>query len=227
MDDESLKVLMECLRRWSRPRDKGIPQGYSGSDILAKVYLNRVDRGLRTAGFTHLRYVDEIRIFRKNRLEAKRALLKLNQLLRNSGLNLQTAKTEILGWERARQTIDGVTPTINVIQEQLAEELRDVWSVVDASGTLADIDAIVRFDSDTPALEVIERAFHEYFSEGSERDFDKTLFHYLLTRLARAKSRIAVVYCLELLSKRPEETGSILRYLRDFRLDDERDISNC
>jgi hypothetical protein len=183
MDDEPLRVLTEILRRWSHPRDKGIPQGYSAPDILAKLYLNRVDRGLKTAGFKHLRYVDDIRIFCKTSLEAKRALLKLNQLLRNSGLNLQTAKTQILDAEQARHKIDGVTPTIDVIKEQLAEELRDIWSVADASGTLADIDSIVSPDSDSPTLEVLERAFHDYFSSGSDRPFDKTLFHYLLTRL--------------------------------------------
>ena len=154
IDEEYLHVLMECLRRWSRPREKGIPQGYSGSDILAKLYLNRLDKGLRTAGFAHLRYVDDIRIFCKTNLEAKRALLKLNQLLRNSGLNLQTAKTLILRREHAREKIDGVKPTIDAIQEQLAEELRDVWSVTDAYGTLADIDQIVSADSDSPTLEV-------------------------------------------------------------------------
>jgi hypothetical protein len=221
MDDESLHVLSECLRRWSHPRDKGVPQGYSGSDILAKLYLNRVDRGLRTAGFTHLRYVDDIRIFCRTRLEAKQALLKLNQLLRNSGLNLQTAKTQILRKEQARRKIDGVTPTIDAIQEQLAEELRDVWSVADASGTLADIDSIISSDTDSPAIEVLERTFHEYFSSVTDRDFDKTLFHYLLTRLGTTRSQVAVQYCLELLSSRPEETSSILRYFEKLILADE------
>lgn len=221
MDDESLNVLIGCVRRWSHPRDKGIPQGYSASDILAKLYLNRVDVGLRTAGFTHLRYVDDIRVFCKTRLEAKRALLELNKLLRNSGLNLQTAKTHILRREAALQKIDGVTPTIDAIQEQLAEELRDVWAVTDASGTLADIDSIISPDSDSPTLEVLEKAFEEYFFSGSDRDFNKTLFHYLLTRLGRTRSRIAVAYCIELLSSRPEETGSILRYFEEVILADE------
>src|SRR5205814_4488384 len=55
------EVLMPSLNRWSHPRGKGIPQGYSASDILAKIYIAPVDRGLRNAGFTHLRYVDDMR----------------------------------------------------------------------------------------------------------------------------------------------------------------------
>lgn len=85
-----IELLVKCLKRWSQPRDKGIPQGLSASDLLAKVYLNPSDRGLRNAGFKHLRYVDDIRIFCRNSLDAKRALLTLNELLRARGLNVQT-----------------------------------------------------------------------------------------------------------------------------------------
>ena len=46
--------------------------------------------------------------------------------------------------------------------------------------------------------EVLEQTFQERFSLTSPEDnFDKTLFHYLLTRLGAAKSRIAVEYSLE------------------------------
>ena len=83
---------MSLLNRWAQPRAKGIPQGFSASDILAKIYLNPIDRALRNGGFTHLRYVDDIRIFCKSRLEAKRGLLLLNDLMRKRGLNLQSAK---------------------------------------------------------------------------------------------------------------------------------------
>lgn len=53
--DEIRLLLVKCLRRWAHPRNKGIPQGYSASDILAKIYINTVDTGLRNAGFRHLR----------------------------------------------------------------------------------------------------------------------------------------------------------------------------
>jgi hypothetical protein len=55
--------------------------------------------------------------------------------------------------------------------------------------------------------------------EGSE--FDKSLFHFLLTRLGAVQSRIAVEYCLYALRGRPEETEYILRYFEKVGLQQE------
>jgi hypothetical protein len=65
--DDVLDLLMALLNKWALPRGKGIPQGYSAADILAKVYLHPLDQALQNAGFSHLRYVDDIRIFCKSR----------------------------------------------------------------------------------------------------------------------------------------------------------------
>jgi hypothetical protein len=59
--------------------------------------------------------VDDIRIFCKTNLEAKRSLLKLNELVRRRGLNLQTAKTKILRADEAEHEIDGISPLIQSI----------------------------------------------------------------------------------------------------------------
>jgi hypothetical protein len=215
--EDNRRLLMKCLNRWAQPRGKGIPQGYSASDILAKIYMNPVDTGLRNAGFKHLRYVDDTRLFCSTRLEAKQALLKLNDLLRGSGLNLQTAKTRIIRAEDARKEIDGVTPTIQVLQQQLKEELTEL-GVESAYGTLSEIEeAAAQADADNAPVEVLEQAFNDYFLTSSEK-FDKTLLHYLLTRLAKARSELAMKYCIELISARPEETESALRYLGAFTL---------
>jgi len=64
-----------------------------------------------------------------------------------------------------------------------------------------------------PPLAVLERAFRNYFAQAQDTEFDATLFHYLLTRLAATGSRIAADYCVSILSKRPEETEHVLRYL--------------
>ena len=39
MGEEATRLLSACLNRWAEPRGKGIPQGRSASDILAKLYL--------------------------------------------------------------------------------------------------------------------------------------------------------------------------------------------
>ena len=83
VDHRLLDLLMNCLRRWSLPRGRGIPQGYSASDILAKLFMFNVDSNLVSAGFRHLRYVDDMRIFSETSTVAKRALLFLGDLLRD------------------------------------------------------------------------------------------------------------------------------------------------
>jgi hypothetical protein len=215
-----LNLLMSLLNRWAQPRAKGIPQGFSASDILAKIYLNPIDRALRNGGFTHLRYVDDIRIFCKSRLEAKRGLLLLNDLMRKRGLNLQSAKTIILRADEASYEIDGVNRLFQVISSELITEMRESFSSIPSSVTVLDIERFFQERPSGPKPEILERAFQDNFGSTVER-FNKTLLHYLLTRLAKAKSKIAVNYAIELLQQRPEETEAVLRYLLEVGVIDE------
>ena len=142
--------LMTYLARWAGPRGKGIPQGYSASDILAKLYMDPVDRVLKNAGFTHLRYVDDIRVFCRTMLEAKNALLKLNELVRNRGLNLQSSKTRILKAEEAKHEIDGVAPQIQSITAQISKELKELGLAGMVYGTLKDLERYLAKNPDAP-----------------------------------------------------------------------------
>src|SRR5258707_2835442 len=94
-DANTVQILSTCLYRWAVIPGRGIPQGYSASDILAKVYLNPIDRAMGDEGFDYIRYVDDIRVFCKGFVNCKQALLFLTQQLRRRGLNLQTSKTEM------------------------------------------------------------------------------------------------------------------------------------
>jgi hypothetical protein len=187
--------------------------------------MDPVDRGLKNTGFKHLRYVDDIRIFCRSYLEAKKALLKLTDLLRNRGLILQTAKTNILTVDKARAEIDGVGPLIESIQAELQTELREVYDSVGPYATVDDLVRALKSRPDAPPPEVLERAFDEHFSVGSGEQFNQTLLHYLLTRLGKVKSRVAVNFCLAVLGRRPEETEHVLRYLENVGVTkEERDV---
>ena len=208
VDQENLELLMDLLRQWAHPRAKGIPQGFSGADILAKLYMNEVDQGLRNADFTHLRYVDDIRIFCSTQLEARRALLRLNELIRNRDLNLQSAKTRIVRVDEARKLIDGVTPIIEKIHENWIEEVRDLVGELHLSPSelVGALEGMEDIDTDAPPTEVLEEAFRSFFLSPGDT-FDPSLFHYLLKRLGRARSVVAVQYCIQQLRQRPEESG--------------------
>ena len=216
-----LDLLAKCLRRWAGQRGKGIPQGYTSSDILAKVYIDPVDKALHNDGISHLRYVDDLRIFCGSKRDARRAIRRLTELVSNRGLNLQSAKTEIKSKPEAEAEFKGAAQVLEDLTEELKEEF-DVSATSPYESTTAVFNALRRRDS--PAPEVLERTFREHFSAASDQQFDKSLFHYLLGRLGAAGSRIAVQYCLEAIQQRPEETDSILKYFTDVQLTgEERD----
>lgn len=217
-DAESATLLSDCLNRWAQPRGKGIPQGYTAADILAKVYLAAVDRNLRNEGFDHLRYVDDVRVFCGTFHEAQRALLLLTELLRVRGLNIQSAKTFIHEAEQASLEIDGVGPVIANIHNELVEDLRN--EIAGSYGTISDLERIVEENPENPPTEVLERAFNQFFLLDPVAGFDKSLFHFLLTRLGTVHSRLAVEYCLNALRLYPEETEAITRYFEKVGLFD-------
>src|SRR5262249_29646012 len=101
------------------------------------------------------------------------------------------------------------------IRTELTKELKAVAELAGSYSTLEDIARIVASHPDTPAPEILERAFTENFLDSSSQ-FDKTLFHYLLTRLGKAKSKVASGYCLRLLHTRPEEVRHCLRYFKEI-----------
>ena len=214
VDSVFLDLLMTLLNRWSQPRGKGIPQGYSASDILAKIYLNSVDRGLQNEGFVHLRYVDDIRIFCRTKLEAKRGLLRLNELVRRRGLNLQSAKTKIVRADEALHEIDGVSPLIRSVQAEMLLELKETFPGLGPYINVTEIERKFGAEPNAPAPEILEQTFSDHFGQ-AEGGFNKTLLHYLLTRLGKVRSKVAVTYAIELIQQRPDETAASLRYLND------------
>jgi hypothetical protein len=217
VQDHYVGQLSSCLNRWSEPRGKGIPQGYTASDILAKLYLNSIDQAIRNGGFEHLRYVDDIRVFCANLREAKASLHLIIDRLRVRGLNVQSAKTEITRADKAIEIIDGVAPLIGNIAKKLADELREFGiRIGDYPISLEELSRLFAENETNPSVDVLVRVFASHFTESAEEEFNRTLFHYLLTRLGLVKSREAIEFCLNLLPKRPEETRFILKYFKDI-----------
>ena len=130
IDKNLVNFLMINLFRWStqQVRGRSLPQGLSASDILAKLYLNTIDLSLNDLGITHLRYVDDIRIFSSTENKAKNSLMFLTEQLRHRGLLIQTAKLKILNKIDAIAYIEGITPILKGIREGLYVELRDSFS---------------------------------------------------------------------------------------------------
>ena len=93
--------LAACLRGWAVAPGRGLPQGHAASDILGKLYLDPVDRALRAGGHAHCRYVDDYRVFGRDRRAVRRGLADLASELGARGLALNARKTRLYHGDRA------------------------------------------------------------------------------------------------------------------------------
>jgi hypothetical protein len=212
----TLELLSSCLKRWAEPRQRGIPQGYTASDLLAKVYMADVDQSLLDADVEFLRYNDDFRVFCRNELQAKRTLKLINQKVTAKSLNLQTAKTRIIDSAAANREFRGAEPAIRQISRHLVPALRFSQSdLVRLGGPGIEIKTVV---ADQDSKEALEHAFHdlEAQTQQSPANWDPKLFHYLLVRLPKVGSSVAVDFSLRQLKDRPEETERVLRYFSEL-----------
>ena len=99
-------VTVGMLRQWSSERISGygLPQGPPASSFLADIFLDYVDRKMeKYKGY--FRYMDDIRIFCKRKIEAKIALKELTIALRGLKLNINAKKTDILRGKRIEERL--------------------------------------------------------------------------------------------------------------------------
>lgn len=197
---ETVTQLNACLRKWSQVSGRSVPQGHSAGDILAKFYLNPVDASLGL-DYRHLRFVDDFRIFCRTRAEAIKALTELTKLLRGRGLVLNSSKSRIYLADEARQMIEGAIPIIERVREAVVTRITDLMGSHYVSA--AESASVLETPEDEIPLELIERTFQAYFIETPLAPFQRTLFHFLLNRLASRNSKFALRYCFEILSQHP------------------------
>ncbi|MGZ5484143.1 MAG: reverse transcriptase domain-containing protein [Pyrinomonadaceae bacterium] len=223
--EEAVRMLSQCLNRWVQVSGRGIPQGHSPSDILGKLYLHSVDYNLREMGYCHYRYVDDYRIFCRDLVEAKRALIDLTRLLRNRGLNLQAAKSEIHRADEAQRIIEGITPVIETVRHKFISTIASLFDEEYAAMSMTDFEAMLAAsaieDPNDAPIEIIHETYKTYFIDSAEPKFDKSLFHFLLRRLGRQKDKFAVDHCKGQFEKHPEETSNILDYVEAVEALDE------
>ena len=214
VSQEIVSILSDCLQSWDVFEGRGIPQGISASHLLAKLYLNNIDKNLKRMGYSHCRYSDDYRIFCESPSQAKSALIDITKLMRNRGLKMQTAKTEIMSAEDARKEIENVQPVIQRIRDRFVEEVNTKIPTGEPYLGLVEADKAVRERAlDDPSLEVVKEAYERYFISGN-REFDKSLFHFLIKRLGDQGDETAVNHCMTLLTTHPQETAYILDYFQ-------------
>jgi len=210
--EEVVNQLSACLNKWAQVPGRGIPQGQSPSDILAKLYLNNIDEKLKNMGYQHLRYVDDTRVFCSSLIEAKKVLVDLSRLMRRRGLNLQSAKSQIHRADDARAEIEEVTAVVNSVRTRFISEVVKQTGYGDPYMSVTEADEILDESPEAAPIEVIQETYQTYFIDSGDR-FNRTLFRFLLSRLGKQSDNFAAEHCPTLLEAYPEETGAILEYL--------------
>ncbi|AEE52096.1 RNA-directed DNA polymerase [Haliscomenobacter hydrossis] len=103
VEKELLELLSKCLETWTADSNHksfkskhGIPQGPISSPFLADLYLFYIDsevkRTAKKLDFKYLRYVDDIRIFSKDKLTSQKLIAALDLISRDLGLIPQGSK---------------------------------------------------------------------------------------------------------------------------------------
>jgi hypothetical protein len=204
-------IVGPLLGRWAIVNGRGIPQGLSASDLLAKLYLNVVDHAIAAASHSHLRWVDDFRIFCDSASGARKALLLLQTLLRNRGLALQSAKTHVLRPDKAKSQFEGIQPVLQPLAKKFVASIAKAAGLPDDYLPPAEAAKLLS-EMKAPPTDLLREAYESHLiAEAS--DFNKTIFRYLLSQLGRAKDTFALEHAISLLVEHPEETSAVLTYI--------------
>lgn len=145
----------------------------------------------------------------------RQVLMKLAVLLRERSLHLQAAKCEVLC---ASEALSRWGDANAMLQETRAAFLDNVGRGLKLEGPYLTVPQADRFVREDPGeSEVLRTAYTRAFLEEDSR-FDKSLWHFLLNRLAASGDAFAADHALSLLTERPEETAFVLDYLRKLDL---------
>jgi len=213
--ENAITLIATCLNHWSLPGERGLPQGVLASDILAKLYLETFDHRLQSAGFTHLRYSDDIRVFCTSESEARRALVVVTELLRERGLTLQSAKTKIRPASQLEPEFEGAVPAIKALnRDYIDEAVAAGFLADDPSVPVSVVDTLANAEPSKMSPAVMRRAFQKFVQEESRPN--KSMRNYLLRRLAALEDDTAVSYCSRLIISDPDTTPVVLRYFEDL-----------
>ena len=109
----AVETLCLLLKRWSYSNKHGLPQNRDASSFIANVVLCDVDHKMEELGYDYYRYVDDIRIVCTDQRHARKALTDLIGELRKVGMNINSAKTEILTKDSDVQRIAEFFPTVD------------------------------------------------------------------------------------------------------------------
>ena len=203
-----INLLMEMLSVWATPSltgyrpQRGIPQGNEVSSWLGTLYLVEMDTELlklhRKGLIRYVRYVDDIKVFSKDRKTARSVIFTINRILRCLHLNMQSSKTEIYEGEDVRKRLHD-------------ERVEQVTEIIDS---LPEDPSKITREQKKAAISAVRPVFRKYlaYKRKMEKE-DLRLFKRILTLFSRTGSGLAVRQSLKWIWRQPALTEKVSRYL--------------
>lgn len=206
-----INLLIEIISFWTIPSltgfrpQRGIPQGNEVSSWLGTLYLVEMDIELlklqRKGLIRYVRYVDDIKVFTKDRKTARSVIFIINRILRCLHLNIQTSKTQIFEDD-------------DIHKRLYDERVEHVTKIID--GLPKDLSKITRKQRQD-AEAAVRPVFKRYLAYKREMEKeDLRLFKRTLTLLSRIQSPMAVNQALKWIWKQPALTEKVSRYLANW-----------
>ncbi len=211
-EQKIINLLCSLLEYWTWPTmhgltiQRGIPQGSDASCFLGNIYLLPLDKEFekfsKKKDIKYYRYMDDVKIFSKQKDVAREVLFVMNEVLRKLHLNIQGGKTAILEEEDIQKEL----------YDQRLEQVNRIISEIDKSMEM------------TPEKrnEYIRGLSAEYKKIQSRnkiiRDKDLRLYRRLITGFTLLKSSYMVNSLLKQLPINPDNRliRSSARYFKYF-----------
>ena len=210
-EQKIINLLLHILEYWTwrscegRPVLRGIPQGNEVSSFLGNIYLLPLDdefkKYSKNKDIKYFRYMDDVKIFTKDKATAIDCIFIMNRVLRRLHLNIQGEKTKIFEGEEIKKEIE---------DPRLAE--------VDS--------AIKEFEgrklNDQERLKYLQILRQQYKKIKTRKqpilDKNLRLFRRLITGFSLLESPYLLSRALKELEKNPDNRlmESVVRYFRLF-----------
>ncbi|WOF21671.1 reverse transcriptase domain-containing protein [Microbacterium betulae] len=212
LDHEASRSLSDLLGDLF-PRAVGIPQAMSASHLLADVYLDRVERGIRRGGYEVNRFADDFRVISQDWASAHHAIELVVEEARSLGLTLADGKTRIHSVKQLQEAEEEREALLDGYRSRAADNLRSMEFVqvgyedfeleeIDAPDDEVDFAALKGIVEDWVQGDPEQRTLHATFGSRA------------LRVLRAAPERLPDDWLLEIVAREPPHLRNVLVYLR-------------
>lgn len=195
---ETISVLANIFEQWSDQGIKGIPQGYTLTDLMLKIYLLDVDdKFMQMDHMSYYRYVDDIIISAEDKETAKNGVAILNAQLNKIGLNL---KETALHYAKPGETGHGHS-------YRPASQLEAIKTTIEEMNALHPLDLSVEHE------DIVRIAYKRFMAPSNPKHEErpKYLISYLLREMREHGMTDFVTDLKGLLEKYPDRTAKLLK----------------